>query len=332
MQLDLRAPDDFHVHLRQPSIAGFLAIESSKQFARVLVMPNTLPPITSGAAALRYKDSILRGSGDTIITLMTIKLLPTTTPEIIKEAKECGVIAAKLYPAGATTHSDDGVVDLKPLQPVFEAMADVGMVLCIHAEDPNVFVLEREGAYVDRLRWLIKNFPSLKMVIEHISTARLVHFVEVGPPTLAATITPQHLHITLDDVIGGFLAPHNFCKPIVKTPRDREALLRAATGGNPKFFLGTDSAPHPTLEKHSDRIPAGVFSSPVAMPLLASVFEERGALARLEDFTSRFGAEFYGLPLNKERIVLTKALWEVPNQIGDFAPFLSGTTLPWRIS
>ena len=335
MDLILPTPDDFHVHLRQDALLKVTAPLSAKTFGRVLVMPNTTPSIATGADALAYKAAIQTIS-PTLQPLMAIKLLNTTTAEQIYEAHTAGVIAAKLYPQGVTTNSDDGIEinDLEQgtarLAQVFSAMQDCGMILCVHSEYPGRFCLNREADFLPVVKDLISGFPELRIVIEHISTSRAAEFVWYGSTNIAATITVHHLKLTLDDVIGDKLRPHHFCKPIAKTPEDRKALWDAIRSGNPKFFLGTDSAPHAIRTKEGDFGCAGVFTAPVAMPLLASMFEEHGVLDRLASFTSRYGAEFYRLPVNTTELVLKRVLWKVPPWYGgNVVPLCANETLPW---
>lgn len=329
--LTIRKPDDFHLHLRQGRALRALVSLSSAQCARALVMPNTDPPIFTGIEASRYRMEIAR-AGTRLTPLLSIYLTSPMPTQVIRDAREHGVVAAKLYPAGATTNSDNGVRNIASLLPVFEEMADVGMVLCVHGEVPDAPLLERERRFLDWIAWFTEAVPNLKIVLEHISSAEAVEYILGLPDNIAATITPHHLLLTLDDVFGKRLHPHHFCKPMPKDVADRGALRDAATGGHSRFFFGSDSAPHPKSEKESSDAPPGVFSAPVALPLLATIFEEMGRLDRLEDFTSRFGAQFYGLPLNEESLTLVREEWTVPLQYGSFVPLCAGETLPWRVS
>mgnify|MGYP001558006132 FL=1 len=251
---------------------------------------------------------------------------------MIYAAKGAGAIAAKLYPVGMTTNSDDGISDILAMYPVFAAMERAGMVLCLHGEKPGVFTLDREGAFIPSLCEIVDAFPGLKIVLEHITTAESVRLIARMPATVAATITVHHLYLTLDDVIGGMLRPHAFCKPIAKRPEDRANLILAATSGDPKFFLGTDSAPHLCGKKECDGGCAGVWV-PHAMEALTAKFEEHGKLDRLGDFTSRFGAEHYGQPLNQGFLEMRREPepWIVPDEISGIVPFLAGQKLNWRI-
>jgi len=264
---------------------------------------------------------------------MTIKLTQATTARTIREARAFGVVAAKLYPEGVTTNSEDGVRDVGALDEVFSVISAEGMVLCVHAEAPGVFCLDREGAYLPRVQSIVEEYPDLRVVVEHVSTDDAVKFVMASGPNVAATITAHHLVLTLDDVVGGSLSPHNFCKPIAKRQEDRAALVRAAAYGNSKFFLGTDSAPHRQGDKECCSGCAGCFTAPIAMPLLAQVFErEAGMSTRLRDalerFTSVHGAKFYGLPLNEGTITLRREPTVVKRE-GSVVPFMAGKTLEW---
>jgi len=331
--LRILKPDDFHVHFRTGKMMETVVPLTAAWCGRALVMPNTIPPILTGKQACAYSQSIkLAAVGYNFDPLMTIKIVPTTTPNVVAEAKSLGVIAGKAYPVGVTTNSDDGVHNFRAqnMQEVFSAMQDVGMVLCLHGETPHDFCLDREEKFLDTLRWLAENFPRLKIVLEHITTAAGIKSVTELPDTVAGTITVHHLLLTLDDVVGGNIQPHHFCKPLAKRPEDLVELVLTATGGNQKFFLGTDSAPHAVTKKECACGCAGVFTAPVALSLLASIFEKRQRLNYLELFTSRFGAEFYGLPVNST-IVMEKTVWQVPAMYGDVVPFLAGTTLSWKI-
>jgi len=329
LKITIRYPDDCHVHLRQGAMLEVVAPATDRQFFRALVMPNTDPPILNVADAERYRQRILEAR-TSFMPIMTIKLVPSTTPEIIREAKGM-VRAGKLYPEGVTTNSEDGVREISRLFPVFETMEKTGMVLCLHGETPGAFTLDREKNFLETLFGISTTFPKLKIVLEHVTTADAVREVERLPDNVAATITVHHLYLTLDDIIGGTLRPHAFCKPVAKRPEDREALIAAATGGNPKFFLGTDSAPHPRGRKECDGGCAGIFSAPVAMQALTAIFERRGALAAMEDFASRFGAEFYGWPLSESRLTLVRKSWTAPEDWHGVVPFMAGQTLDWQI-
>lgn len=334
MPITIRRPDDFHIHLRQGEALEQYAKDAAKCFARAMVMPNTLPPIVSAEDVWEYKKRIMNATeGLDFQPLMTFKVLPEIDPSEVAKMKEAGVIAGKLYPRGATTNAEDGVERMDDLFPLLEAMEKEEIVLSIHGEDPAAFSLDREYAFLPAVERVLERFDRLRVVLEHVTDARTLAFVEAGPDRLAATITVHHLFLSLDDVIGGFLQPHHFCKPVAKRPEDRTALRRAALSGSPRFFLGTDSAPHPIEAKECAEGCAGVYTAPVAMPLLAEFFEKEGGpewVALLEAFSSHFGAEFYGLPLNHGEIELHRESWEVPNRYGAVVPFRAGWELPWR--
>ncbi len=319
---------------------------TASQFGRALVMPNTVPPILTGAEAMKYSRQITEAlkAGQKFTPLMTIMLTMNTTPDMIREAASLGVIAAKLYPEGVTTNSSNGVNldQLDRLAPVFDTMQQVGMVLCLHGEVPGLFVMVREAEFLKHVQFLAFHFTKLKIVLEHITTSDAVHLVLESPDNVAATITLHHLLLTLDDVLcfrtpaGEFLAPHNYCKPVAKTPMDRQTLILAATSGKPKFFFGSDTAPHPQGKKEAGCCAAGVWSAPVALPRLAQFFDEQGELARLRPFVSEFGAKFYGLPVSADTITLRKESWTVPASLafeadGHVVPYLAGTEVTWSI-
>jgi dihydroorotase len=307
-------------------------------FARALAMPNLKPAILTFKDMLRYQAALERVCQDMELTgfwpLMTIKITDDTTPEMIRMAHAAGAIAGKAYPADVTTGSAGGITDFYAdhLLPVYATMEEVGMVLCLHGETPEkgVSVLDAEAMFLTRLRWLAETFPKLKIVFEHVSTQKALRCVWDLPDTVAATITAHHLVLTFQDVIGATLNPHHFCKPVPKMGTDRYALRQAAISGNPKIFFGSDSAPHLISAKESADVPAGIFSAPVALPVLAQVFEEEDALDKLEGFTSEFGAKFYGLQPNIGTIGLVKEPWTVPETYGQFRPFMAGETLQWR--
>jgi len=342
-KIRIRRPDDFHVHLRQGEMLSHVVGATATTFGRALVMPNTTPPIRTGADAMAYKARILDairtvlGADWGFEPLMTIKLLPTTTADTVRDAHAAGVVAAKLYPAGVTTNSDDGIQvdmlgDISMDRRVFEAMQEADMVLCLHGEVPGLYCLDRETFFLGALRKLSADYPRLRIVLEHVTTHRAVDVVATLPRNVAATITAHHLLLTLDDVVGDKLRPHHFCKPIAKHPIDRQALIGAATGGNPKFFLGTDSAPHARNTKECDSGCAGVYTAPVAMEVIAEVFEQASALERLENFTSVFGAHFYRLPPNEDYVELVKEPVDVPKELpGGLVPFRAGERLSWLI-
>jgi dihydroorotase len=341
-RLVIRRPDDWHVHLRDGDMLKAVAGYTARQFARAIVMPNLVPPVTTAAAAEAYRERILAAlAPDSGFTpLMTCYLTDAADPAEIVRGHETGAwVAAKLYPAGATTHSDQGITDLRHIHPALEAMQRIGMPLLVHGEvtDPDVDVFDRERVFIERrLVALARDFPALKIVLEHVTTAEGVDFVEGGGLNLAATITPQHLVINRNAMFEGGLRPHAFCLPVAKRERHRLAVRRAATSGSPKFFLGTDSAPHAVEAKESACGCAGIFNAPFALETYATVFEEEGTLDRLEAFASENGPRFYGLPLNEDRIALERAPVEVPASLpaggSRIVPFRAGETLPWRLA
>jgi dihydroorotase len=336
-RLSIRRPDDWHVHLRDGDMLAAVAGHTARQFARAIVMPNLAPPVTKAAEAAAYRQRILAAlpAGSDFTPLMTCYLVDHADAGEIERGFEAGLFAAcKLYPAHATTNSAHGVTDIGTLAPALEAMQRIGMPLLVHGEvtDPEVDIFDREAAYIDRvLSALIRDFPALKIVFEHITTAEAVAFVEGAGPNVAATVTPHHLVINRNALFEGGLRPHAYCLPVAKRERHRLAVRRAATSGSPKFFLGTDSAPHALSAKQSACGCAGIFNAPFAIETYAMVFEEEGALDRLEGFASEYGPRFYGLPLNEGRIVLERSPVTVPEVEAGIALFMAGRTLPWRL-
>ncbi|MFA6095935.1 MAG: dihydroorotase [Candidatus Paceibacterota bacterium] len=340
-QFSLRTPDDFHVHFRQGEMLTSVVPHTSKAFGRALVMPNTMPPIVLSEQVSHYRSAILAASGPGFEPLMTIKLLPTTTPEMILAAKKAGIVAVKLYPEGVTTNSNDGVSidDIGQIYPALRMMQQEDIVLSIHGEKPGIFILDREEMFLSVLAEVARDFPTLRIVLEHITTASAVHAVKALGPGIAATITLHHLLLTLDDVLackgvgGESLNPHHYCKPVAKREADRRTLRNAAFSGDPKFFFGSDTAPHLKEKKECSSGCAGVWSAPVALPLLVEIFDEAGKLDRLEAFVSEFGARFYGLPLNEKRVTLYQSLSPivVPEVIDGVVPFWAGKLLKWQI-
>jgi dihydroorotase len=335
--LTIRRPDDWHVHLRDGDMLAAVAPYTARQFARAIVMPNLVPPVTTVAAAIAYRDRILAAlPQDTSFTpLMTCYLTDEADPdELARGHAQAAFTAAKLYPAGATTNSASGVTDLARIRPALERMQAIGMPLLVHGEvtDPDIDIFDREAVFIERiLEPLIRDLPGLKIVLEHITTAQAAAFVESAGPQLAATITPHHLIINRNALFEGGLRPHAYCLPVAKRERHRLAVRRAATSGSPKFFLGTDSAPHGVDRKEAACGCAGIFNAPFALETYAQVFEEEGALAHFEGFAAEHGAHFYGLPLNEERVTLERAPVAVPERIGEVVPFLAGQTMRWRL-
>lgn len=314
MELTITRPDDWHLHLRDGELLQAVVPHSASHFARGIVMPNLKPPITTTAAAVSYRESILKAlpAGSDFTPLMTLYLTDTTNPNEIKLAKRSGVVyAVKLYPAGATTNSQDGVTDLfGKCLPVLEEMAQQNMPLLVHGEvtDADVDVFDREKVFIDTvLRPLIQRLPQLKVVMEHVTTKDAVKFVEsCKEGFVAATVTPQHLLLNRNSLFQGGLQPHNYCLPVLKREIHRQAIVSAVTSGSKRFFIGTDSAPHERRRKESSCGCAGIYSAPVALSLYAKVFEEAGALDKLESFVSFNGPDFYGLPRNTSKIKLSK--------------------------
>jgi dihydroorotase len=340
--ITLRRPDDWHVHLRDGALLVAVLPFTARQFARAIVMPNLVPPVIDVATARAYRERILAGllPGADFSPLMTCYLTDTTDPREVAWGYEEGVFAAvKLYPAHATTNSASGVTDYRRIMPVVERMATLRMPLLIHGEatDPEVDVFDREAVFIDRvLDPLRRRLPELRIVLEHITTKEAVSYIEAGGANLAATITAHHLMINRNAIFAGGIRPHFYCLPIAKREEHRRALRRAATSGNPRFFLGTDSAPHPVSVKETACGCAGIFTAPCALEIYAEVFEEEGALDRLEAFAARSGPEFYRLPVNETRVTLRREPFLVPEHIGEGAqalvPFRGGETLRWRLA
>jgi dihydroorotase len=340
--LTLRRPDDWHVHLRDGDLLAAVLPFTARVFARAIVMPNLAPPIATRAAAKAYRERIYAAlPPDAAFTpLMTCYLTDETAPDEVAAGFSDGTFAAvKLYPAKATTNSAFGVTDIARVWPVLERMAAIGMPLLIHGEvtDPAVDVFDREAVFIDRvLDQIVRRLPELKIVLEHITTREAVDYVAASGATLAATITAHHLVINRNAIFDGGLRPHAYCLPVAKRETHRLALRRAAVSGNAKFFLGTDTAPHPVADKERDCGCAGIFSAPAALETYAQVFDEEGALDRFEAFASLNGPRFYGLPANDERIALTRRKRRVPGEVptaaGPLRPFLARETLRWSVA
>ena len=336
--LTIRRPDDWHVHLRDGEMLRAVVTHTARQFARAIVMPNLSPPVTRAADAAAYCERIVAAlpDGADFTPLMTCYLTDTTDADDLASGFADGVFtAAKLYPAGATTNSASGVTDVANIRGVLERMAAVGMVLCVHGEvtDPDVDVFDREAVFIERvLAPLLRDLPELKVVFEHVTTEEAVAFVESAGPNVAATITPQHLHINRNAMLVGGIRPHAYCLPVAKREKHRLALCRAATSGSAKFFIGTDSAPHAREAKESACGCAGIFNAPFALESYLAVFEAEGALDRFEGFASEHGAHFYGLPLNDGTVTFERAPSKVPTQIAGVVPFHAGETLGWRFA
>jgi dihydroorotase len=335
-RITIRRPDDWHVHLRDGDMLTAVAPYTARQFARAIVMPNLAPPVTTTKAAEAYRARILAATkGHDFTPLMTAYLTDTTDAADLAHGFERGVFtAAKLYPAHATTNSAHGVTDVRTIRNVLEAMQRIGMPLLIHGEVTNadIDIFDREAVFIDRtFAPLIRDYPALKCVFEHITTSDAADFVRDGPTTLAATITPHHLHISRNAMFEGGIRPHAYCLPVAKRDVHRLALRKAATSGSPKFFLGTDSAPHVIAAKESACGCAGIFNAPYAIESYAAVFDEEGALDKLEGFASEYGPRFYGLPLNTGTITLERGDSSIPAEIDGVVPFHAGETLAWRL-
>ena len=340
--ITLTRPDDWHLHLRDGAALRDVVADTARRFARAIVMPNLQPPVTTTKRALDYRERILGALPDglTFEPLMTLYLTDDTPPEEIARARLSGrVVAAKLYPAGATTHSAAGVTRISRCFAALEKMQELGMPLLVHGEvtDPEVDVFDRERIFIDEmLSPLVERFPELKIVLEHITTRHAVNFVEVMPARIAATITAHHLLMNRNALFLGGIRPHHYCLPVLKREADREALVAAATSGNPKFFLGTDSAPHARHTKETACGCAGIYTANAALELYATAFEEVNALDRLEGFASFFGADFYALPRNSGKIRLIRRAWRIPETLpfgGDqLTPLRAGETLTWQLA
>jgi dihydroorotase len=338
--ITIRRPDDWHVHLRDGDMLKLVAPYTARQFARAIIMPNLAPPVTTLERAAAYRDRILTAAGSGFTPLMTCYLTDQVDPDELERGHNEDVwIAAKLYPAGATTNSAQGVTDIGNIYPALERMQAIGMVLCLHGEvtDPDVDVFDREAVFIDRvLTRVLRDFPSLKIVFEHITTRQAAEFVADSPATIAATITPQHLQLNRNALFQGGLRPHAYCLPVVKREEHRLAVRKAAVSGSSKFFLGTDSAPHVVGAKESSCGCAGLFNAPFALEAYAQVFDEEGALDRLEDFASLHGPDFYGLPVNQGSVTLERAASPVPASIGEgsaaVVPYGAGGSFGWRIA
>jgi dihydroorotase len=340
--LTLPRPDDWHLHLRDGAALRSVLPFTAARFARAIVMPNLAPPVTTAAAALAYRERILAAlpAGARFQPLMTLYLTDNTPPEEIDRASECGhVYGVKLYPAGATTHSDSGVTDIRRADGVFERMSALDLPLQVHGEvtDPTVDVFEREARFIERvLAPLAERWPRLRIVFEHVTTRAAVQFVRQARGGIAATITPQHLLHNRNALFAGGLRPHYYCLPVLKTEDDRRALLGAVDSGDARFFLGTDSAPHARHTKESACGCAGIFSAHAGIELYADIFEAEGMLARLPAFASEFGPDFYRLPRNTDTLTLVKESWTPPASYpfagAELVPLRAGERISWRLA
>jgi len=334
---EMRRPDDFHLHLRQGPAMAEWARASAAHFARALVMPNTLPPIDTPERLLAYKAEIEAAAGGRFLPLMAFKIMPGMASGTVEALKRAGCFAGKYYPAGATTNSRDGLGKPEEAREALLAMEAIGIPLSIHAELPEAFVLERETAFLPIIERLCTDYPKLKIVVEHLSCASTIEFLRNLPERVGATVTVHHLIFCLDDLMGEGLNPHMFCKPVVKTPKDRQALADAVLSANQRIFFGSDSAPHARAKKEGPfnpggpYAPGGVFTAPVALPLLADFFDRAGKLPRLEDFAATFGARFYGLELNSGRIKLVKQPSRAPAEIAGAIVLRGGEELAYSV-
>ena len=354
--LTIQTPDDWHLHFRDGDMLLETVPATSRCFKRAIVMPNLVPPVTTTQMALAYKARIQAAvpAHHEFDALVTLFLTNSTTVQEIENAKAAGIVASKLYPAGATTNSQDAVKGIKALYPIFEKMQEVGMLLLIHGEvtQSHIDIFDREKAFIDAyLHDIVKNFPSLKVVFEHITTKDAADFVKASSSNVAATITPQHLLLNRNDLLVGGIRPHNYCLPVLKRNTHQQALQQTVASGSPQFFLGTDSAPHEKHNKESACGCAGCYSAWSAIELYAQIFDDLGALDKLEGFASHYGPDFYGLARNTGTITLQKETWQVPdvmhlphpagseqntsssnNVDNTIVPFYAGQTLQWKLA
>ena len=338
--LTITRPDDWHIHFRDGAAMQSVLPDTARVFGRAIAMPNLKPPVVSVADAAAYRERMLAAAaGTSFVPLMTLYLTDNTTPEEIRRARASGFVhAVKYYPAGATTNSDSGVTDLTKAYPAIAAMEEAGMPLLLHGEvvDPEVDVFDREAVFIERhLARLMKDFPRLKIVLEHITTRQAADFVAAAPSSVAATITVHHLLYNRNAMFKGGIRPHLYCLPVLKREPHRRALIAAAISGNPKFFLGTDSAPHAVGAKEAACGCAGIYSAHAAIELYAEAFEDAGALDKLEAFASFYGADFYSLPRHTDTIMLKRESWEAPSSLalgnGTLVPLRAGEVIRWRV-
>lgn len=337
-RLTIRRPDDWHVHLRDGAMLDHVAPYTARQFARAIIMPNLSPPVTTASEGAAYRDRIRAAvPAEYDFTPLIVAYLTdhSDADEMARGHAEGVFTAAKLYPAHATTGSAHGVTDVANIMGVLERMAEIGMPLLIHGEvtDHDVDIFDREAVFIDRtLAPLVRRLPTLKIVFEHITTAEAVEFVKAAPANVGATITPQHLHINRNAMLVGGIRPHAYCLPVAKREQHRLAVRAAAVSGSPKFFLGTDSAPHAVHTKEAACGCAGIFNAPHALESYVAVFDQEGALDKFEGFASEHGPAFYGLPLNAGTITLERGETVVPDRVGEVVPFHAGETLGWRLA
>jgi dihydroorotase len=338
--IEITRPDDWHLHVRDGDVLRDVIKHTASQFERAIIMPNLKPPVTTAEMAAAYKKRILAALpvGSSFTPLMVLYLTDNTSADEVKKAHQDGVAGFKLYPAGATTNSDAGVTDLRKIYPVLEAMQREGVLLLVHGEvtSSDIDLFDREAVFIERhLAPLRRDFPALKIVMEHITTSEAVQYVSAADQNLAATLTVHHLLYNRNAIFTGGIRPHYYCLPVLKRETHRQALVQAATSGDPRFFLGTDSAPHPAhLKEHATGC-AGCYTAHAAIEMYADVFDQAGALDKLEGFASFFGADFYGLPRNTDRITLRREDWTPPESYAfgeaELKPLRSGESLPWRL-
>ncbi|OQX28940.1 MAG: dihydroorotase [Spirochaeta sp. LUC14_002_19_P3] len=331
MQIELPLPDDWHVHLRQGAPMAAYARAHGASFGRILAMPNTIPPLVGPEDITAYSRKA-EAAAPGLKVLSAFRLMPRMSRADIAALAAAGIPAGKYYPDGATTNSQGGLTSWRDAAEAIAAMEEFHLILCIHGENPDAPVLDREAAFLPIFEQIRQAHPQLKMILEHVSSAEGVHAVRTDSGPSAATVTVQHLLFTLDDLIGGLLNPHLFCKPVVKTQAHRAAIQEAVLSGHPRFFFGSDSAPHDKKHKHSDTCPAGAYTAPMILPALASFFHQEDALNRLKPFLCDLGREFYGLPPNRGTVLLEKKPWTVPAESEGCVPLMAGETLPWRIA
>jgi dihydroorotase len=336
-RLVMRAPDDFHLHLRQGApLEYYTTLSKNAGFARAIVMPNTTPAINTPTTLKAYREEIERAGQSqpgmvSFTPLMTFKLMPGMTPAEVQDLHKAGAVMGKYYPAGATTNSSDGLSHWSQCEEAMGEMERLGMVFSIHGEDPLAPALEREQLFLDQFREMVNAFSDLKMVFEHISSAQGVEMVMSLPDRIGASVTAHHLLLTQEDLLGGGFNPHLFCRPLPKTARDRKAIQELVLSGAGKIFFGSDSAPHIRSMKECSSAAAGIFTAPVALPLIIDFFEKQGKEDLLEPFLSERGADFYGLPRNKGEVTFVREDWLVPGSYGDIVPMMAGEVLSWRL-
>jgi dihydroorotase len=342
MEITITRPDDWHLHVRDEALMRAVLPDTARQFARAIIMPNLRPPVTTTVQAIEYRSRIVSAlpAGSDFQPLMTLYLTDNTAASEIRRAKESGAVhAVKLYPAGATTNSDAGVTDIRRAYGALEAMQELGVPLLVHGEvtDPAVDIFDREAVFIERvLQPLLKDMPGLRVVFEHITTKDAAQFVAGAPGNIAATITAHHLLYNRNAMLVGGIRPHYYCLPVLKRETHREALVKAATSGSPKFFLGTDSAPHAQHTKENACGCAGCYTAHAALELYAEAFEQANALDRLEGFASFYGADYYGLPRNTGKISLQKSEWQVPDSLAfgehRLVPLRAGERMRWKLA